>query len=1505
MIRSLLSRFGIGSSAQDPRKCAREGAGGPSESSVHSGVSSPTDTSFSLLLAKTRGSRGRAGAATASAGPSGARTQGGGIAALFLLLRTQHRVASAVAGVVAVITGTLLIAASPAAARFHEYSGSFYGSGTDALQEPHGIAVDNSSGPSSGDVYVTDLATFRVEKFDSAGNFILMFGREVNKTAVDESGTEAEEDLCTATSGDECQAGTPSGDFVNPTFITVDGSSGPSAGDVYLADQEGGTISKFDPSGHLITSWASEGLLSPGGGPIFGITVAPGDDLKVLTGGELGSFAQDGTPQGFNLLPDAANTPSGIAFDNEGNFYTALDRTNSPELAFGLLKKQIPGENGSSSVLSRATSKVTAFTVDQPTNVPYAIQGRTSVLQIAVPCNPTFGLNTETNCAVAESFGAGRLSDASGVAIDSASGNVYVADTGHRRVAIFRGVPFAAPTVTVSVSDIHTESVTLRAQIATTGEDTTYHFEYGTSDCSAEPDPCTATAAVDIGDPQSASVSSQLNGLTPDTTYHYRVLATNALGTTPGPDRTFITYPPEFGADRCPNAIVRQQTGAASLLDCRAYELVSAAAAGGNSVASDLLAGQEPLPGYPAATNPSRVLYTTASGGIPGAGKPTNSGGDPYLATRGADGWHTEYVGIPADVNQQTGPFASTLGEADPGLSAFAFAGSRLCSPCLGGETGLPVRTPSGELVQGMAGSLDPGPGANADILVRKRLSADGEHLVFGSTSQFEPDATPGTPTIYDRDLATDTTHVVSRLPGGGNIPCVSDCAGNDGVAELGLSADGSRVLIGQLISTDAAGNRYWHLYMNVGDSGQTIDLTPGTTTGALYDGMTSDGSEVLFTTKDQLTGTDTDHSADIYRADVSASAATLTRVTTGTPGTGNTDACDPAADSVSAHWNSLEATPNCGALAIAGGGGVASESGAIYFLSPELLDGPADGTPDAPNLYLARPGSAPQYVSTLESALTGPTPPSTHHPFLDDFGSFATTTGVAVQHATGDVYVLDPAANVVKKFDPEGHPFTSFGDTEPSPDGVLSGLKTPAGSFSLNINFFGFAAESEGIAVDQSTGDLYVPDLLHGAVDVFDSSGDYLRQIAVSDPSAVAIDPTDGKLYVTAAPGPFSSKSLEIFDSSGNPAPTFSAIANPSSLAVDSAGTLYVGNSSEVASYEISSGHFLAQVDPHGATGLAVDPADQNLYVDEGSQISRFDPSGDPVGTPSGLGNLGGSAGIAADSGNLFASNGASVAAFGPPALDPSPAIDNPAVLDALSASETPDSAAFEVSPSGNDAVFTSTLPLTGYENASFSEIFRYDSSDESLACASCDPANAPGTGNAALASDGSSLTEDGRVFFTTPQQLVLHDVNGKKDAYEWEQGQVQLISTGTSPFDSGLLSVSNDGTDAYFFTRDTLVSEDENGSQMKIYDARAGGGFLVIPPRQSCAASDECHGAGTEAPPAPAVGTVAGSPHNVVPATKCKPRLVKQHGKCVKKQHHPKKKHQKRADHNRGGKK
>lgn len=66
---------------------------------------------------------------------------------------------------------------------------------------------------------------------------------------------------------------------------------------------------------------------------------------------------------------------------------------------------------------------------------------------------------------------------------------------------------------------------------------TTWHFEYGTTTAygSVTPDQGAGSGGVD------QSASAALAGLTPGTTYHYRVVAENSEGVSPGADRTFTT----------------------------------------------------------------------------------------------------------------------------------------------------------------------------------------------------------------------------------------------------------------------------------------------------------------------------------------------------------------------------------------------------------------------------------------------------------------------------------------------------------------------------------------------------------------------------------------------------------------------------------------------------------------------------------------------------------------------------------------------------------------------------------------------------------------------------------------------------------------------------------------------------------------------------------------------------------------------------------------------------
>jgi hypothetical protein len=188
-------------------------------------------------------------------------------------------------------------------------------------------------------------------------------------------------------------------------------------------------------------------------------------------------------------------------------------------------------------------------------------------------------------------------------------------------------------------------------------------------------------------------------------------------------------------------------------------------------------------------------------------------------------------------------------------------------------------------------------------------------------------------------------------------------------------------------------------------------------------------------------------------------------------------------------------------------------------------------------------------------------------------------------------------------------------------------------------------------------------------------------------------------------------------------------------------------------------------------------------------------------------------------------------------------------------------------VSPSG-DLVYLSTEPVgpNGYDHGSCPErltracaqVYVYRIATHELRCASCKPSGAPGGTNAqtfvAEFVGGSALTghlsrivtDDGRrVFFTTADALVPGDVNGKRDAYEFdtETGAVSLISSGRSTGDSYFMETTPSGDDAYFLTRERLVGWDHDDN-FDLYDARVGGGFPdPTPAAPSCIGSD-CHG-------------------------------------------------------------
>jgi hypothetical protein len=1072
---------------------------------------------------------------------------------------------------------------------------------------------------------------------------------------------------------------TPGGGGFRGPMVEVDNSGNPATeGRIYVASESPG-VEAFEASGKRvggnfpIGNFARDVAIEPGTGNIWAVSV-------FINTSSFTQYTPDGTPTGAEFEINHAVTK--LAMDTLGNIYMA------EEFGFSVYKYNVASEHieffaGGADV-----------SVDRHTNDVYIVRGEkiaqygsggSLLFEFGSPPESTNGaLNVAVNGAservyrlwggnvdiydpgatvvlpdvttqpatgfqatsavihgttnadgepTTECYFEWGTSSSYGNKVDCSEGTVFTGSadnpvsaelaglvkgtTYHYRLVVANGqgtiagldaifTPSVRPTYSDEhVTNVHSDSVILHGAVNPEGAPTEYHFEIGKDDCSLGGCISTSVDGAPLGvAPQSKSI--KVTGLSSGTTYHYRLVAENQSGPSEGADFTFTTFPiTQLPPDPCPNSHVRQQTSAALLLDCRAYELTSTGNAGGYDVESDLVPGQSPFEGHPQAGDPPKVLYGVHEGAIPGVGNPANRGLDAYIATRGDDGWTTRYVGIPSDNQYAGGPFASSLLEADPQLDSFAFGGPDICNPCFAdGSTNIPLRLRDGSLIEGIAGSQG-SQGADPADGVAKYFSADGSHIVFATTTKLEPSGNGnGDTTVYSRNLNGGGTEVVSTLPDSSTMT-------GSGIGELDVSADGSRTVVAKRISTDAAGNVYWHPFMHIAGSAASVDLAPGSTLGVLYSGMTSDGSSVFFTSTEKLVGSDGDNSADLYEATVSqAGTASLTLLSTGaTPPAGNTDSCDPVAAAGANNWNAVgpASTDGCGVVAIGGGGGVGTSDGSAYFLSPEALDG--DGTPNAPNLFVARPGSAPAFVATLEP----------ENPLVRD----------------------------------------------------------------------------------------------------------------------------------------------------------------------------------------------------------SVEESARHVYGD------------------------------------------------------------------------------FQITPDGRYAAFASSERLTGFDSGGFLEVFRHDAQSDVTVCVSCNPTNARAVGSSTLPEDGLGLADDGAVFFDSADEIAPRDLDEKLDAYEYENGAIQLISTGVSPFDSRLLGVSADGVDAFFFTQDTLVQQDENGDLVKIYDARAGGGIPYVPPRSPCKASDECHGPGTEVPPAPDIRTIRGTGGNqTVPGgtakPACKGHRVRRGKKCVKPgKHHAKRRH------------
>ena len=141
---------------------------------------------------------------------------------------------------------------------------------------------------------------------------------------------------------------------------------------------------------------------------------------------------------------------------------------------------------------------------------------------------------------VARSTSQGYNTDTASALVVDGSGNVYVTGASGENsdyVTIKYVTVSSSPVATTkSATLVGSLAATLNGSLDPNGLTTTVYFQYGTTTGYGH----TTASQSQTGD-TSRNISANIGGLTGNTTYHFRIVATNAGGTTYGADRTFTT----------------------------------------------------------------------------------------------------------------------------------------------------------------------------------------------------------------------------------------------------------------------------------------------------------------------------------------------------------------------------------------------------------------------------------------------------------------------------------------------------------------------------------------------------------------------------------------------------------------------------------------------------------------------------------------------------------------------------------------------------------------------------------------------------------------------------------------------------------------------------------------------------------------------------------------------------------------------------------------------------
>jgi hypothetical protein len=704
------------------------------------------------------------------------------------------------------------------------------------------VAADNSAGATGGDLYVADNS--RVVRIEAA--------------------TGAPDDF---TAG----PGAP-GNEIAGLFSFISGALAVAPdGDFYLGGEAasgGDRIDRFAPTGELIgeiTEAAGQPLAFPAA---LAVDPRSEDLLTADNAGQIFEFTSaDAYPRQI-AKPGGSEFQglTGLATGSTGRLYVSEASAQPPTIdVFGPVVT-LPDVVTGPAVVNSTTS-VTLEGEVNPAGLPvtecFFEYGTTTAYGQTAECEPDAAALGEGEAFVpvhADLTGltAGAVYHYRLVASNAEGTN---SESGDREVVTGAGID------STSVSEVTATTAKLETEINPHGLETTYSFRYGTTTAYGSQTPL-PPAPLGEGTAE-VSRSSAISGLEPSTTYHFQVIATNALGTVEGPDLTFTTQPASSSTE---------------LPDGRGWELVSPADKQGIPLGPITLEGGL----IQAAADGHAITYYALGAIVPEPAGNRSFSNSQDLSTRAASGgWSTTDITPPRQA--PTTLFVGRNSEyllfsADLSLAAVEPSGATPLSPETGERTPY-LRGPGGEYTPLVYpgnvpagtrfGGEEEGLGVFNFGVVFHTATPDFSHLILESPTLVPGEAVGQTATRVLYEWSSGILTPVSYVPSGASVRCEGPAcelsAGQVGNSSFqvrnAISTDGSRVVFSN-----------GGLYLRDLTRGETLQLDAAEegcagcgSGGATFQYASSDDSRVFFTDAERLTADSTaaNGQPDLYECHV------------------------------------------------------------------------------------------------------------------------------------------------------------------------------------------------------------------------------------------------------------------------------------------------------------------------------------------------------------------------------------------------------------------------------------------------------------------------------------------------------------------------------------------------------------------------------------------------------------------------------------------------------------